>query len=53
VGEDVTPGWQYRMAELRRIVRDCQHAGPKLRNEDGRLFCAECGRRLNDDGTET
>ncbi|HJX52881.1 MAG TPA: hypothetical protein VJ801_08965 [Polyangia bacterium] len=49
---DITPGWQHRMAELRRIVRDCQHAGQRLRNGEGQLFCADCGRHLNDDGTE-
>ena len=49
---DITPGWQHRMTELRQTVRDCRHTGQKLRNDEGQLFCVDCGRHLNEDGTE-
>lgn len=50
---DITPGWQERAAKLRETIRNCQHQGEKKRNADGVLFCADCCRHLNEDGTET
>ena len=50
---DITPGWQERAQRLRETIRNCQHQGEKKRNGDGQLFCADCGRHLNDDGSET
>ena len=49
---DITPGWQHRMDELRQSIRECRHDGKIMRNEEGKLFCEDCGRRLNDDGSE-
>lgn len=50
---DITPGWQERADELRKLIRDCQHTGGRERNEQGQLFCADCGRWLNEDGSES
>ena len=49
---DITPGWQERVARLRETIRTCQHTGAHERNEEGVLFCATCGRHLNEDGSE-
>ena len=48
---DIFPGWQERSASLREIIRMCQHDGDTERNEEGVLFCSECGRHLNEDGS--
>lgn len=49
---DITPGWQEREAELRKRIRTCQHKGERLRDSEGVLYCADCGRYLYEDGTE-
>jgi hypothetical protein len=46
---DISPGWQERAARLRQTIRNCQHKRELLRNESGVLFCAMCGRHLDDD----
>jgi hypothetical protein len=42
-----------RVRELRNLVRNCLHQSGKLRRSNGQLFCAACGRWLNEDGSET
>lgn len=48
----IVPGWQGRKARLAKTIRTCKHDGDRMRNDGGRWFCANCGRYLNDDGSE-
>ena len=48
---DISPGWQERASQLRTSIRNCQHKGENLRNESGVVFCAACGRHLDEVAT--
>jgi hypothetical protein len=43
-----------RVCELRKLIRTCDHKGQgRFRNgKTGQLSCLECGRWLNEDGSE-
>lgn len=43
---DITPGWQERLADLRKLIRECQHKGERPRNKVGIPFCSDCGMHL-------
>lgn len=49
---EITPGWQERAEKLRETVRTCRHPLPHDWTREAGRFCWNCGRLLNEDGSE-